>query len=410
VIKLPSIKFVHSIAILSIVLIAGIMVEFVLYFSNLYKQWGDAKGTIDAVLITEKLDNLAYQNALERGLSEGFIGSRGQRFGSELKAQRSKADQAVNDLFTINSSDLRSLSQDDISESTRMLSEILTQKNAIRQQVDKLDTSIDAFEYYSQLNLEILNTVSAISLQIHDSNLKVDMDSLYSILWVKERASQIRGKLNKIFTSGSVDAAAYYNVIYDLEEEQRSLESFKRFANTTYIDQLNQLASSELWKEVGTTAELYESDIGGSVLDPSDDRWFDISTQRIEQIHNVSNDIRNNLNKDAMINLNQSTQTMVLKLIVMGALIIIIIAINYFIISSLKKRVTSVDSILKNITENSDLSLRMDDDRNDEFGQIGQAIDVHLNDVSQVFNEFNQASKNSMQMIDSIKKSVNSAG
>lgn len=408
-IKLPSIKFVHSIAILSVVLIAGILIEFVLYFSNLYKQWEDAKGTIDAVSIIEKLDRVAYHHATERGLTAGFIGSKGKRFGNELRAQRQKADQAVADFFAIGNSDLLSLSKQDITEATKLLSDIIANISSTRQKIDQLELDSEVFDYYSQINLEALNTISSISLYIRENNLKIDMDSLYSLLWVKERAGQIRGKLNGIFTAGSVDAAAYYDVKYDLEDEQRSLESFKRFADQKYIDQLNQFAKSELWKEVSTTAELYESDIGGSVLDPSNDKWFDIATQRIENMDAIASNIRQKLNQDATNHLNSTSQTMIVKSVSMSVLILVIVIINYFIISSLKKRVTSVDSVLKNITENSDLSLRLDDGRNDEFGQIGQAIDTHLKEVSQVFKDFKHASTSSMDMIGSIKDRVDAA-
>ena len=407
--KLPSIKFVHSIAILSIVLITGILIEFVLYFSNLYKQWEDAKSTIDAVSIIQKLDKVAYEHALERGLSAGFLGSKGRRFGNELKAQRQKADQSVTALFNIKEGTLHSITQQEITGVTNILAGVLAKKNSIRQEVDALTPNLEAFEYYSLINLEALNTISSMSLYIHENAIKVDMDSLYSLLWVKERASQIRGKLNGVFAAGAIDAATYYDIKYDLEDERRSLESFKRFADQTYIDQLNQFAETGLWQEVSSTAALYQSDIGDSVIAPSGDRWFDIATQRIENIDSVGEQIRQKLNNDATVHLNSTSQTMIIKSSIMGVLILAIALINYFIISALKKRVGSVDSILKNITENSDLSLRMDDERNDEFGQIGRAIDAHLKEVSQVFKDFSDASKNSMEMIDSIKERVDAA-
>jgi len=409
VIKLPSIKFVHSIAILSIVLITGILIEFFLYFSNLYKQWEDAKESVDAVLITEKLDKIVFHHGIERDLSTGFLGSKGERFGNELKSQRQRSDSAVADLFTISDNDLASLAKGDLTKKTQLLADILAEKNSIRQKVDTLDIGAETFDYYSMINVEALNTASSVSLYIKENSLKVDMDNLYSLIWVKERAGQIRGKLNGIFTSGSLSAAQYFDVKYNIENEQRSIDTFKRFAKQQNIDQLNQFANSTLWTEVNTTSTLNESNIGGIVSDPSGNRWFDIASQRIENIAALSDSIREKLTQDATSHLNSTAQTMVTKSVVMGILISIIAIINYFIITSLKKRVTSVDSTLKNITEDSDLSLRMDDGRNDEFGQIGRAIDAHLTDVCQVFNDFNQASKNSMEMIGSISQSVDAA-
>ena len=408
-IKLPSIKFVHSIAILSIVLISGILIEFFLYFSSLYKQWEDAKVSVDAVLISEKLDKITYHHGKERGLTAGFLGSNGQRFGNALKSQRQLTDNAVADLFAIGSDDQDGLSEPELSSATQRLADILTEKNSIRQKVDALNIGVDAFDYYSTINAEALNTASSISLLIKENDLKVDMDNLYSLIWVKERAGQIRGKLNGIFASGSLSAAQYFDVKYNIENEQRSIDTFKRFAKQQYIDQLNQFANSALWAEVSSTATLNESDIDGIVSDPSGDKWFEIATQRIDNIATLSDSIRGNLKQDAGAHLKSTAQTMLFKSLTMGLLITIIAIINYFIISSLKKRVVSVDSTLKNISENSDLSLRLDDGRNDEFGQIGKAIDAHLTEVCQVFDEFNQASKNSMAMIGSISDRVDSA-
>lgn len=408
-VKLPSIKFVHSIAILSTVLIAGILIEFLLYFNTLQKQWSDSKVSVDSFLIVDKLGKVAHEHAVERGLTAGFMGSKGERFGSELSAQRDKADQAVADLLAIKSDQLLFLTENDVKTITQNLQGLMSSKTTIRRAVDNLEPNNGAFDYYSSVNQEALDSIISTSLHIKDNALKVELDGLLSILWIKETAGQIRGKVNGLFASGKITPANYYQVNGYINREKQRIEEFKRYASEDSFKHFNSFASQTHWQQVDDVENLFTSGSDNSIEDPTNGEWFSIATKRIGDINSIATELTSQLITRANITSKETFNTIVFKLSAIGLVILLIILINYFIISSLKKRVAMVDSVLKNITENSDLSLRMDDGRNDEFGQIGRAIDSHLKEVSQVFNEFSSASQHAMDMIGSIKERVDSA-
>jgi len=406
VIQLPSIKFVHSIAILSIVLMTGIFIEFCVYFSGLYKQWEDAKETLDAVTISETLDKIAFHHSVERDLTAGFLAAKGAHFADELRQQRRLSDQAVEALLGVTEDQLTHLNRQDVAVITQSLNDILAKKTAIRGRVDTLGIGSEAFNYYSLINTEALNSTRTAALYIKENRLTVSMDNLYTLLQIKERSSQIRGKLNGIFSAGSVNAREFYDIKNDIDAEKRSLETFLSFGRQDDIDQLNQFSQSALWAEVSTAASLNESDIGHSISDPTGGKWFGIATERIKNIDSITDRLRENLQLEAKAHLKNSAQSMVLKSLAIGLVMILIAIIHYFIIASLKKRVSSVDATLINITENADLSLRLDDGLNDEFDQVGQTINAHLTEVSQVFDAFNHVSKQTIDIIGSISKGV----
>ena len=409
-IKLPSIKFVHSITILSTVLIAGILVEFVLYFTNLYARWNASEGTINIIEVAQKFENVANNHALERELTDDFLLSEGKQYQSELALQRQRSDASLDALSAIDISGLSESQQQNVNSVIQDLNKVVSQNNTIRSQADALGNHSTIFLHYSKVNSTAINAISKISLNINDTEIKIKKDGYVASLWAKERASQIRDKINILFSTDKNSAANYYRVASYIDYQNSSLNNFFRVADKSNVELAKTLQASSHWQQVKDVESLFSSDSEFSAIsDPTNGQWTNIATRRINDMKELSDTIRATLLSQAITS-NQSTEnTIIFKLVTMTLLVSIIIGINYIIIRSLNRRVATVDGILKKITENSDLSLRMDDGRNDEFGQIGRAIDAHLTEVSDVFNDFNAASTNSMQMIENIRKSVDTA-
>lgn len=108
----------------------------------------NSDSNIQLVTISEVLSDIAHHHAVERGLSAGHLGSKGQKFAPELRGQRLKADETVTRLQSV-----RSIADSlDVSGLLKPLDEKLSQKRSIRSAVDNLSSTNGFFQYYSDLN------------------------------------------------------------------------------------------------------------------------------------------------------------------------------------------------------------------------------------------------------------------
>ncbi|MBT8007682.1 MAG: HAMP domain-containing protein [Gammaproteobacteria bacterium] len=156
--------------------------------------------TQELVNLSQSLDHLAHNMAVERGLSAGFLGSKGTELGEEVKQQRAVVDQAVSQLQQFLS---KYESPDSaIDNSIQALLQHVEQRNTIRSAIDALAPDNGGFAYYSTSNSQTLELIDRISGMVTEGSLARQLRALSSSLWIKERIGQERGMMNGIFASG----------------------------------------------------------------------------------------------------------------------------------------------------------------------------------------------------------------
>uniref|UniRef100_UPI002F9631EE nitrate- and nitrite sensing domain-containing protein n=1 Tax=Vibrio taketomensis TaxID=2572923 RepID=UPI002F9631EE len=124
-------------------------------------------------------DDLAHSLAVERGLTAGVLGSKGDpQIVKNLQNQRNKVDNAVNDLQNFSSELLDSLSTQRLAKDVFYQ---LTQLNRVRSGVDKLAPEIPPFNYYSNLNQLIIDNVGILISRSENSELSTLSQSVRQV-------------------------------------------------------------------------------------------------------------------------------------------------------------------------------------------------------------------------------------
>ena len=160
--------------------------------ANIYHQYRINR----VVAASQILSMVAHNFAVERGLSAGFLGSKGVSGADKVKGQRIKADLAAQDLMD-NLRQIRSYTLNDNSEA--LLDELVTlinRRGDFRKKVDALDPASGFFGYYSTVNSHSLRLLEQLSVYLDDKGLSSTYKALTQLLWLKERAGQSRGALN----------------------------------------------------------------------------------------------------------------------------------------------------------------------------------------------------------------------
>ena len=193
-------------------------------------------------------DNLAHNLAVERGLTAGALGSKGNlEIVNNLKQQRIKVDSAIFALRQFDTSDLNSdLTQILFHDVQSGLSHL----TKVRQGVDNLKPQIAPFGFYSRLNQLIIDNIDLLIGETKSHELSALGKSLISTVIIKERAGQARGALNGVYARGSSTPVAYSSIQGYIESSDYALRSAKIIMPEPYRSDLTQLENNRDWQKV----------------------------------------------------------------------------------------------------------------------------------------------------------------
>ena len=154
------------------------------------------------MIISEAANLLVHNLQVERGMSCGFINSKGKKFSEKLPKQRAKVDKQISlfeeSLLVHDIAHADQAFQDDVEHIQERL-KLLTD---MRKQVDSLEISYDIpLQYYSQVNNELLSLTVHISSFAHNSDFATAATDLSLILFSKENAGIERALHSVALTS-----------------------------------------------------------------------------------------------------------------------------------------------------------------------------------------------------------------
>lgn len=188
----------------------------ILYFSisgiNLkYQEQISTEKSLDFIEVSLVISDLIFELQKERGLSAGFVGSKGTKFKQDLQQQRlntdNKKEQFIHKVIQKNTleqyPELNKLFID-FQKSLEQLSDIRTRMDTLKEG--------DFFESYSYSNAGGLEIIANLHAFIFDNYLSKHIDTYTTLLLLQEKSGQERGLLNGIFLTDKLDATQFKNL------------------------------------------------------------------------------------------------------------------------------------------------------------------------------------------------------
>ena len=341
------------------------------------------------------LDNIAHQHAVERGLSAGFLGSKGEIGGDKLKAQRFKADAAWNELAT--NVDTTTA---DMPPQTRQLidnlSKLMRNKSAVRDRVDKLSPDNGAFSFYSSINQTALNAIEGLQTSINNTALSKNYYSYLHTLWVKERAGQVRGMMNGTFKSGALSDARKATIKAYIASRQDHQFKAIAFAPPEQLAAFEKLTNSPPYKQVDSVERMILSDSGKiSDIDASiRENWFPIATESIKTAKQIADAMAANLKQTAEENVISETTSLLIDSTLLVLLLAIISIYVVWQVRDISRRLAHLTNGLSSAMNQGEFSMRTNDPTKDELGKISQSVDSFMTLLCELISDLRQMSEN----------------
>lgn len=152
----------------------------------------------NVVVLSVKIGDLVHETQKERGMTAGFLGSNGEKFKTELPAQRSVVDEKFKELNGFLNTFNKDVYGSEFSENLNNGLKKLQDLNATRNGVNNLSINAGvAIAYYTDANTLLLNVIGNITKLSNSAKVSQELVSYMNFLLSKERELVLKEQLEQ---------------------------------------------------------------------------------------------------------------------------------------------------------------------------------------------------------------------
>lgn len=258
-----------------------------------------------------RVSRLIHELQRERGISNTFLTSRGQKFVNERTAEIEATITAEADFrHILKKMDLAG----DYCGTSRLLNSLafslhrLDELSALRDQISAQTlTAQDNTWRFNRLIAGLLNVVFEAADLAGDPDITRALVALFNFIQGKEYAGQERAWGAIGFTGGEFNTELQ-DRIHNLQDAQnRCFDIFTRFASALCAEQWRQLESSDAASELGRLRNMIERFRRGDSLPTAfGEIWYGVTTNRIDDMQVVEKLLANSLLDLCQQNINKA--------------------------------------------------------------------------------------------------------
>jgi methyl-accepting chemotaxis protein len=396
------------ILIMSIPLIIVILLAGKLTFDS-YMNTKNLKQLEQVVFLSTKIGALVHETQKERGMTAGFLGSKGEKFKNELPFQREESSKRLDEMKSfINSFNVLEYGQSFNNDLNSVLGE-LERLSDIRSQVNNLSIpASDAIGYYTQTNSKLLNLVSDISKLSNSAEVSQDIVGYMNFLLSKERAGIERAVGTNTFARDNFGPGMKEKFLSLIAAQDSYMDSFLKIAPKASKEFYVQTVQGNAVNEVTRMRDiaLYQNKIENFGVEPS--YWFEQITQKINQLKEVENFLAQKLIDTIVIQEEEAN----FNLILFGILSAIGVALTMILARTIAFTILlDVDMVKRGLVdffafinfEKEDIHLETIDSQ-DELGMMSRLINENIENTKRNIQKDRDLIKNTIEVANQINK------
>jgi hemerythrin len=281
-----------------------------------------------------KSSSLVHELQKERGLSAGFLGSKGVQFSAEIKKQRAKTDDTINELKMFLKKLQSKRFAQDIQDNMKTIFDKLKLIEAKRQLIDGLKISVEnELFYYTGIIKLLLANINQLSTRIIHVELSNQFLAYINIVQVKERAGIERATLNNALSQDYFAQGAYEKFISLVEAQNIFIGNFFFVATFTQKTRYRETMQGEFIIGVDKIRKKvlahYSNKRSNDSFNVTPIHWWQMATGRIALFKVMEDHISSEL-KSAVLKLKQSAFFMfIFHLTITGGMILFTLFYGY---------------------------------------------------------------------------------
>lgn len=346
------------------------------------------------IAVSTKLSLLVHEMQKERGLSAGFLASKGASFAEELKGQRELTDKALAD-FTL------SVETSDLTKEYKELLQLgfneLKGLNTIRQNADtNKDNPPTAatISYYTKTIASLLHSIVESAKLVDESQITRLMFAYMNFLYAKESAGLERATANAIFAANAPASNAQYQTFISLLAKQEVYNNvFLNFGDEKSITLFNNSLNNKSFQQVDLMRDILKQKYQQGDYGIKAKEWFDIITSKINILKSIEDSAAANLSQEIQ-NKTQEQESYFFNILIIEIIVFIItIALCVIVTKNVLTNLNNVNHKLNFIITNKAINEKIKISSKDEVGKMTGSVNTLLQYIHSIFSKIFTAIK-----------------
>ncbi|NPA11753.1 MAG: methyl-accepting chemotaxis protein [Epsilonproteobacteria bacterium] len=351
--------------------------------------------------LSKKLSELIHETQKERGMSAGYLASKGKKFADMLPNQRKLTNQKIKALKkflqTINLSDFPPELKNDIDKLNSYLqnldkirSEITNQQITFKQEV----------KWYTSMNKIILETIAVSAKLAPEKIIALDLNSYTNFLKAKERAGIERAVGSVIFGKNQANKPLLIKFVKLITEQKTYFDAFLATANDEMKKMFFEIQKSEPFIKVEKYRQLILTKDSNYNVNP--EVWFKTITQKINLLKKMDDSIAEITKKDL-----ETLSSDAIFYIVLGLIALILLLVTFVSSYILSKKLEETEMFIYELTKSKNLAASINIDDITEFKEVKEALREFLEVVKEFIINSKESAELNIKAVLKLKESFN---
>ncbi|MBE8166745.1 MAG: methyl-accepting chemotaxis protein [Shewanella sp.] len=353
---------------------------------------------INLTALAENNSNLVHELQKERGMSAGFLGSNGRSFQNELGGQRRSVDQKVQTLKrTITELKFDGVISSQLNRIIRQLTEL----PRIRNQIDSLSINVTKqVEFYTSLNEQLLSVIDKTVMQSKDHDISVKVSAFSSYLQLKELAGIERAVLSTMFGINELSESKFVKFVSLISKQESYQERYIALSNSENIGQYQLILRSRTLTEFQIFREIVLNRNPVEIGSQAPESWFRVATARIDLLRQFEKRLAGEITTLTQSKLAESNRLLVIHLAILLALVLLITGCSLAIAKYLQRNIKDISDNVMRAGQRLDLTVRIDHESTDEFGELAKSFNGMMNEFEQVIHNAKTSADTISEVVD----------
>jgi methyl-accepting chemotaxis protein len=353
-----------------------------------HRQAQDLQRVSHLVQLAVRAGELLHQVQRERGLSAGFLGSRGEEgFRGRLMAGRQETDAAL--------ARLRAMGQADGAAALgaglqRRLAEVdggLGQIVARRAAVDRMAvTGPEVVAYYTETNKRILALVTDITRESNALEIRDRGAAYVAFMRAKETAGIERAILSNAFAAGSFGSGMYARLLGLVALQDDHLSTFRVYGGPQVWGRLEQAMQGDFVEATRRFRQAALDSGGGSVAGLDAKQWFARQTEKIDAMATVEAWLAGDILARADALCREARRALLLALLGIALVMALTLGLAALVVRSIVRPLGRAVEVLGAMAE-GDFTNRLEMSGRDEVASMAGSLDHAVHAINQALGE-----------------------
>ncbi|MDO8294489.1 MAG: nitrate- and nitrite sensing domain-containing protein [Gallionella sp.] len=277
------------------------------------------------VELTAKLGDAIHDVQVERGMSAGFLVSKGEKFSTELKAQRQVTDKKIAEFKAFAEQNTATLAGTGVKASIETANADLGKLAKTRDNISAFGINPkESFAFYTGSITSLMGVVERVVAVSNHPEIVRETSAYFAFLQGKEQAGRERATLNGVFTADAFDRENYPRLLAIMAAQDVYFKSFQGSATEEMKRLLQQVNGSDVAREVEAMRKiaLDKAQEGKFGVEPS--KWFGTSTKKIDMLMEAEDKIDEGIVENASRLSNEARNVLMLNLAITLIILVVV--------------------------------------------------------------------------------------